>query len=136
MKKIGYARIARIANRPRFGVFGAMKIDETPFNVTLEPPDKQNAVRISCIPPGQYVAVRFNSPKYGKTWRVAVHGRTYILFHAGCVLKHTKGCILLAEHYGKLTGNLAILNSGKTFKRFMAKTAKYSELHLTITECF
>lgn len=133
---IGYVRIARIANRPWFGVFGAMKIDEEPFNVTLEPPDKQNAVGISCISPGQYIVKRFNSPKYGWTWRVQVHGRTYILFHAGNVKKHTKGCILVAEHYGKLTGNLAVLNSGKTFKRFMARTAKYSALHLTITECF
>lgn len=133
---IGYVRIARIANRPRFGVFGAMKIDEEPFCVTLEPPDKQNAIRISCIPPGQYIAKRFYSSKYGSTWRVQVYGRTYILFHAGNVRKHTKGCILVAEHYGKLTGNLAVLNSGKTFKRFMARTMKYSELHVTIQECF
>lgn len=133
---IGYVRITRIANRPRLGAFGAMKIDEEPFNVTLEPPDKQNAVRISCIPPGQYIAKRFKSPRYGSTWRIQVHGRTYILFHAGNVVKHTKGCILVAEHYGKLTGNLAVLNSGRTFKRFMARTAIYSELHITVRECF
>ena len=133
---IGYVRITRIANRPRRGAFGAMKIDEEPFCVTLEPPDKQNAVRVSCIPPGQYIAKRFKSPRYGSTWRVQVHGRTYILFHAGNVIKHTKGCILLAEHYGKLSGNLAVLNSGKTFKRFMTRTVMYNELHLTIRECF
>jgi hypothetical protein len=133
---IGYLRLTRIANRPRFGAFGAMKIDEEPLCVTLEPPDKQNAVKISCIPPGQYIATRFKSPKYGSTWRVQVHGRTYILFHAGNVKKHTKGCILVAEHYGKLVGNLAVLNSGRTFKRFMVRTMKYSELHITVRECF
>lgn len=134
--KTGFVDITRISNRPRGGSFGALKINEIPFCVTLEPPDKQNAVRISCIPTGQYIATRYKSPTYGSTWRIQVHGRTYVLFHAGNVKKHTKGCILVAEHYGKLQGNLAVLNSGKTFKRFMAQTAIFDELFITIRESF
>lgn len=134
---ISTVEITRIANKPLQGMFGAMKIDSEPFCVTLEPPDKDNQRNISCIPPGQYICHRYSSDKYGNTWQVMfVPGRSYVLFHAGNVVSHTKGCILTAQHYGKLYGNLAVLNSGRTFSDFMRKTETCSELYLTIRESF
>ena len=127
--------ITRIAMLTAQGVFGVMKMDNHPFCVTLEPPDNGNERQISCIPSGQYVCHKFNSSKYGRTWEICnVPNRSAILFHSGNVVTHTKGCILLAQHYGKLKGDLAVLNSGDTFKQFLRLTETCSELQLTIRE--
>lgn len=136
MSNTGYIRLARIANTPG-GMFGVLKLNELPFCVTLEPQERQNREFISCIPIGQYICKKYNSSTHESTWEVTmVPERTYILFHAGNVLNNTKGCILIAQHYGKLSGDLAIMNSGKTFKKFMDITHSYNELVLTITEAF
>ena len=34
-------------------------------------------------------------------------------------MEHTEGCVCVASSYGKLKGDRAILNSGKTFDEFM-----------------
>jgi len=134
---ISVVEITRIAMVPRQGVFGAMKIDWEPFCVTLEPPDQDNQRNISCIPPGQYICHRYSSERYGETWQVMfIPNRSSVLFHAGNIVRHTRGCILTAQHYGKLRGDLAVLNSGKTFKEFMRKTETCSELYLTIRESY
>ena len=53
---------------------------------------------------------------------------------AGNRVYQTEGCIVLAEHYGKLQGERAVLNSGQTFRKFMEALAGHNEVHLTITE--
>ncbi len=119
------------------GVFGVLKINKKVFCVTLELPDRLNAQNISCIPAQQYICKRFDSSRYGKTWQATnVPGRCGVLFHSGNIVDHTWGCILLGEYFGKLQGDRAILNSGKTFKRFIEKLDKYSQLHLTIKDCY
>jgi len=61
--------------------FGVLKFDNTPFAVTLELDDLENRPNISCIPAGEYICKRVNSPKFGDTFEVAnVPGRTHILF--------------------------------------------------------
>lgn len=40
----------------------------------------------------------------------------------------------MAQYFGKLNGDRAVLNSGKTFRDFMAMTDQLERLHLTITE--
>lgn len=102
------------------GVFGVMLINGESFCVTLEPEDHANAVMISCIPPGAYICERVDSPKYGDTFEVKdVPNRTHILIHSGNVEDHTHGCVLLAQYFGKLKEQRAVLNSGSTFKEFM-----------------
>ncbi len=102
------------------GTFGVLLIDDEAFCVTLEPPDLNNAKGVSNIPPGMYNLKRVNSPKYGMTFTVEdVPGRSHILIHAGNVTRHTRGCILVAQYFGKLKGDRAVLNSGKTFRAFM-----------------
>lgn len=115
------------------GTFGVMILDSEAFCVTLEPEDLNNKIDVSCIPEGQYICKRVASPKYGDTFRVCnVESRSHILFHAGNVEVHTKGCILLGQYFGKLRGDRAILNSGKTFGRFLQKLIVLDKFNLEI----
>ena len=118
------------------GVFGVLKINKEVFCVTLEPPDCLNAVEKSCIPAQQYICGRYQSPTYGETFIVEnVPNRSGILFHPGNTRRDTAGCIIIAEHFGKIRGFRAILNSGKTFREFM-ETMKDDKFHLTIKEVY
>jgi len=117
------------------GTIGVMLLNEAAFCCTLEPPDRDNKKNISCIPPGRYSAIRVNSPKYGDTFEITnVPGRSHVLFHGGNVVKHTKGCVLLGQYFGKLQGNRAVLNSGKTFQEFLRKLSTKDNFDLEIRE--
>jgi hypothetical protein len=97
---------------------------------TLELPWKDNKPNESCIPSGSYdVKIRL-SPKYGQIyWVTEVPGRSFILIHSGNwagdrgkgYKTHVNGCILLGKNRGLLQGQLAVLNSRITIKRFMLK---------------
>lgn len=115
------------------GTIGVLRINKEVFCMTLEPPDELNVSNISHIPAQQYLCNPYTSPKYKETYIVdGVPGRDYILFHAGNTASHTHGCILLGSTTGKLRGERAVLNSGKTFERFMEKMGG-KRFHLTIT---
>lgn len=102
------------------GTFGVLRLNGQVFCVTLEPPEQGNRENISCIPTGEYLCRRVESPRFGTTFEVAhVPNRKHILLHPGNVTDDTSGCVLLGKHFGKLRGDRAILNSGKTFMRFM-----------------
>jgi len=119
------------------GTFGVLRINKAVFCVTLEPSDRENVKNISSIPAQQYECFRHRSPKYGETFKIMnIPGRTNVLFHPGNVAKHTEGCILLGQHFGKLKGNRAILNSGDTFKNFLRVMEKQDSFHLTIREVY
>ena len=110
-------------------------MDKEAFCCTLEPPDKDNQQNVSCIPVGLYNVSRVHSPKYGNTFEITnVPNRTHVLFHAGNTIKHTRGCILLGQYFGKLLGDRAVLNSGKTFKMFLNKLQTINFLKLKIKE--
>ena len=129
--------LIRLESRYKYGTFGALRVNKELLCVTLEPPDKANQQNISCIPAQQYYCYPHKSDKFGSTWRVAdVPGREGILFHPGNTLHNTSGCILLAEYWGKLQGDRAILNSGSTFKMFLAILKPYGMATLTIRECY
>ena len=124
------------------GTIGILKLNKEVFCFTMEPPDHENERNISSIPTGQYICKPWNSTNYGKTWMVAdVYRRNGILFHPGNYVGNTQGCILLGSEVGKLLGDRAILNSGKTFKEFMIMTEgerlkDESDFHLTISEVY
>lgn len=119
----------------KYGTFGILKIQKQVFCVTLEPPDIENTKNVSSIPAQQYLCKKTQSPKYGLTYMVTdVPGRSYILFHSGNTVKHTKGCIILAQHFSKLRGDREVLNSGITFERFMRLMSNHDRFHLTIKE--
>lgn len=115
------------------GTIGVLKIDKEVFCYTLEPADMLNKANVSCIPVQQYICEWTQSPKFGETFEVTnVPGRSHVLFHKGNTINDTLGCIILGSTVGKLKGQRAILNSGKTFEQFMAIMAKPPVFHLTI----
>lgn len=135
--KLAVMRLVRVLNDHKYGTFGVLKINESWMCVTLEPPDKLNKANISCIPTGQYYCEKIVSPKFGNTWTVTgVTDRGNILFHPGNRVPDTQGCIITAESFNKLMGELAVLNSGKTFKAFLDVLAEFDRAHLTVSEAF
>ena len=135
MKPIG--EIIRLEENFKYGTFGVMKLNKEVFCVTLEPTDWENAPFISSIPAQQYTCKRIISPKYRRCFEIQnVPDRDHVLFHSGNVVEHTEGCVILAEHYGKLYENRAVLNSGNTYKEFMKRLEGYDEFHLTIKEVY
>lgn len=129
-------RLLRIEESYR-GTFGVLTICDKAFCVTLEPPDARNQRNISNIPDSQYLCKRVESPQFGETFEVInVSGRSHVLFHAGNFVENTKGCIVLAQHFGKLYGERAVLNSGKTFKKFIDGFKGIDQFSLTIKEVY
>lgn len=127
-------RLTRLEEGPE-GTFGVLKLDDEVFCWTLEPRDMLNAANISSIPgPQQYVCERFYSQRFKlQTFIIAnVPERTKVLFHPLNIVEETEGCIGLGETIGKLRGMKAILNSGKTFKRFMKQMVGIERFRLTI----
>jgi len=117
------------------GTLGVLKIDKQLFCCTLEPPDLLNASNVSCIPVQQYWCESYSSQKYPNTFEITnVPGRTHVLFHAGNTIEDTAGCVLLGRNWGVLSGDRAVLNSGDTFKKFLAHMANEGVhiFHLTI----
>lgn len=130
-----HLEIIRVEDSYQCGVFGMLLIGTEAFSLTLEPREWENVKNISCIPPGQYECVRIISPKFGTTYEICnIPNRSHVLFHPGNRVEDTEGCVLLAEKLGKLKGDRAILNSGKTFANFMNTMQSYPEFRLTIKE--
>jgi len=129
MKTITIRRIAENDD----GVFGVIIDGVTPFAITLENKWHNNKKNISCIPSGTYECRRVLSPTRGEVFEVKnVPGRTHILFHIGNTDDDTKGCILVAEEFGELNGETAILSSGRGFKEFMKRLDGINKFTLNI----
>jgi len=136
MQLIPTVRLNRLEESSQ-GTFGVLTICNQVFCVTLEPADMLNEQNISSIPAQQYQCLKTRSPRYGETFEVIdVYNRSHVLFHAGNTAKDTKGCIILAQHFGKLGEGRAVLNSGATFKEFMEIMKDVSMFQLTIKECY
>jgi len=132
------------------GTFGVLSVkvagEKTPFTLTLERQWLNNQRGISCIPAGKYICLRCNtspeygfndSPKFGDTFVVTdVEGRQYILFHKGNLDEDTHGCILIAEQFGSLHEDTAILSSRQGFGEFMSLLKDKNEFELVILNHF
>lgn len=119
------------------GTFGVMTICNQVFCITLELPDRLNLANSSSIPAGQYLCKKVSSPRFGETFEITnVPERSHVLFHAGNRIKDSRGCILLAQYFGKLQGDRAVLNSGKTFEKFMETLEGIELFSLTIREAY
>jgi hypothetical protein len=112
---------------------GIMRVDGAQFCSTLELSWLNNIPFISCIPCGAYTCRRIHSAKYGDTFEITgVPDRDNILLHAGNWASNTEGCVLLGQHAGKLRNKRAVLNSGKTFRKFLALTQHVDNFDLFI----
>ena len=126
--------LKRVA-RDKFGTFGVLIQNDTPFAVTCEDLWRENASNVSCIPVGMYRCVRVDSPKFGDTFEVTgVPSRAHILFHKGNTEDDTHGCILVGEQFESLNGKTAILASGKGYGEFMERTKGLDSFPLQIME--
>lgn len=136
MKLIPTVRLTRLEESPQ-GTFGVLIICSQVFCVTLEPSDLLNEQNVSSIPAQQYQCIRIRSPRFGETFEIIdVPGRSHALFHAGNIVKHTDGCVILAQYFGKLYGDRAVLNSGNTFRKFMETMKDIDIFNLTIIEYY
>ena len=130
-------RLTRIASNHQHGTFGALTINGQPICLTLEPYTRDNERNISCIPTGQYICNRVDSPKYGDVFEVSnIQNRSHVLFHWGNRDKDTEGCILLGEEFGLLHGDWSVLSSKKAFNEFMNILKEEDQFTLTITESY
>lgn len=92
---------------------------------TLEKPWKDNQRYVSCIPEGEYQAVRFASNRFGITFKIMTPNgeepapRDGILFHWGNTHVDTIGCILLGLEVGYLKDLRAVVGSKRAFERFI-----------------
>jgi hypothetical protein len=116
------------------GALGALLLYGRYFCSTLEPDDK-DPERFQ-IPAGVYECKRFHGAKWKDTFEIIVPGHYAVLFHAGNVEKESLGCVLLGQYPGKLNNQRAILNSGATFKQFMAILGELEDFILEIIECY
>ena len=81
---------------------------------SLELPYKDNIKRISCIPKGDYTAIRHNSPKHGPSlWLQDVPNRNEILIHKGNFYFDILGCVLIGSDLRDINGDglLDVVNS-------------------------
>ena len=117
-----------------YGTFGVLRDGAIPFAVTMEPPWRNNATDVSCIPPGRYTCRRVISPHFGETFEIVVPGREHILFHPGNKLIDTKGCVMVAEEFGGTDMLPIIVSSKRGYSEFMAKQAGQDTFELEIMD--
>ena len=66
-----------------YGTFSLWTVDARPFCYGVELPWNDNRRGLSCIPPGEYEAELYESPKHGRVYQlIDVPGRSNIQIHA------------------------------------------------------
>jgi len=119
------------------GTFGVLLDDKVPFCLTVERPWLNNKKGESCIPFGEYLCRRMQSPRFGNTFEVInVPNRTAILFHKGNVEDDSHGCIIVGEQYESLYGKTAVLASGKAMTEFLDRTSGIDEFLFSVVWAF
>jgi len=122
------------------GTFGAIVFENIPFALTLEREWLDNLPSVgdtpgSCIPAGEYICNRVNSPRFGNTFEVTnVENRTHILFHKGNLDDNSRGCILIGEEFGQLGSSSGIKSSKAGYNEFMAILSNDDEFRLIIVD--
>ncbi|BCS88894.1 DUF5675 family protein [Pseudodesulfovibrio sediminis] len=131
MKRVEVIRL----EKGQDGTFGVLRLDGRVLCVTLEPPDKGNKRDVSCIPAGEYVCRRVESPTFGTTFEVTdVPNRSHILFHQGNVVSDTHGCVLLGTRFGTLGKERGVLQSRNAFHAFLSRCGDAEGFGFVINE--
>ncbi len=132
MKSFSVIRVAENLD----GTFGVFLEENISFCLTVERRWINNERGKSCIPLGEYICRRVNSPKFGNTFQICdVPNRSEILFHKGNLMDDSHGCVIVGEQFEPLNGKNAVLSSGKAFDEFLARTKGLNEFKLTIRSC-
>jgi Family of unknown function (DUF5675) len=88
----------------------------------LEPPDKENKPKISCIPEGIYLVKKEATSPGHEYPHFRVYGvpkRSGILWHGGNYYEHTLGCYLPGDSFGDKNKDKVpdVLNSRATLQK-------------------
>ena len=121
------------------GAFGVLLHDGLPFAVTLERTYDELDERGRSspkIPLGVYRCRRDFFHRGGYiTYEIRVPGHSRLLFHRGNTEKDSEGCVLVAESFGELGREPAILESVMGFAEFMRRASSVGvEWDLAVTE--
>lgn len=122
------------------GTFGILLHKDIPFALSLERQWLDNRASAgdvpgSCIPAGEYICKRLNSPRFGNTFEVTdVDGRSHILFHKGNLDDDSRGCILVGEQFEPVNGSNGIQASRKGYGEFMGLLTGEVEFRLIIVD--
>jgi hypothetical protein len=112
--------LERFAYSPH-GTFGRLRVGNFAC-YTVERPWKDNRVRESCIPEGEYALQlgRYHRGGYPAYEVLGVPGRTLIKIHIGNTIDDVVGCIAPGQRLGYLRNKWAVISSRATFAQFMA----------------
>lgn len=113
------------------GCFSVMLWDTRPFAVTVE--RTFEGLR-TVLQNGMYVCKRdfYHHGGY-ETFEIIVPGHDRVLFHRGNREIDSLACVCVAESFGVLGKDLAILDSGHGFQELMDLTTGFEEFHLVVS---
>jgi hypothetical protein len=112
---------------------GILVVNSEILGFTMERGWYGNQRNISCIPTGEYICKKHESPTFGRVYKVCdVFGRSNILFHAGNKVDDTQGCILLGDRLGYENDIRWIYNSKNTLNRLFSELNNVDEFKLII----
>ena len=127
--------IRRVATNENKGTFGVLVFENIPFALSLERQWLDNKKNVSCIPAGEYICKRVDSPRFGNTFEVTdVENRSHILFHKGNLYDDSHGCILVGEEFGQLGSDSGILSSKAGYNEFMSIMSDVDEFRVVIVD--
>lgn len=126
-------KLIRICSTPE-AMFGVLLAEDRPLCLTLERPWKNNEHDVSCVPKGEWLNKRVDSPKFGNTFEMLVTGRDKILYHKGNTFLDSHGCVILGSKFGVVAGVLGVLESAAAFNSFMEELHKENEFKVVISE--
>lgn len=114
------------------GCFSVLKdFDGRPFAVTVERTFEDFRVVIGN---GMHRCFRSVFSRGGyPTFEIEVVGHSRVLFHKGNVETDSEGCILVAESFGMIGKETAVLDSKGGFAEFMAMTEGRNEFWLNVS---
>lgn len=99
------------------GCFSVLLWDGRPFAVSVERTFEDGPV----IENGKYLCKRDFYHKGGyPTFEIIIEGHDRVLFHRGNVETHSEACVIVAESFGVLGEETAVLDSKGGFSEFMS----------------
>lgn len=136
MKKVKLLRLLGTDNQ-MLGILHTVNNGQLFVAKTMELPDKDNAQKISCIPPGTYTCKYTLSPHFKKhTYEIlSVPNRAGIRIHSANYASQLLGCVALGSALKDINndGHQDVVHSGVTMEEF-EKLMNYEDFELTIED--
>lgn len=114
------------------GTFGAIMRGAAKVCDTCELPWKDNQSKISCIPKGNYLVTRYQSPTKGSVFLInGVKNRDMIEMHVGNTIKDILGCVAVGTGRGIVHDLPAVISSRPTLEKMLAELPNSFYLQVT-----